>query len=513
MSVNSAIPTPNNPIVQSLWITKHWKMEDPNSNTSFANHQHLMDHQTTLPLTNLLPIPVGHEEGGKGPNPRIPTPDKYPFIQDDVLLESDEMADPVIMRKKLDRATILCADVVETGKSSQDENGNPIREIKITYNQPWHGILNGGNRIYSVLAALKEARERAKNGDFSALNNMRRQYMDLVFVTGYTQDQAFQISSALNNTKKIEGWAQLHYQGELDWFVESLNGTANHPRSHLKGEDKYLQSINPNLSKRVAFLAGSTAKVTVEEALQIVRMFNREEFPHEKATPIRVHEAKSQITRLLDSSDNRLGTQLKNLEKVAPYLLMMHDYIRLNAYKWKPGRPVDSFYMDSKTSYQKIVFLDKEAIEACEQERRLLIRSLAHPLCFGLSQYLIQNNDGHWEFLSTIERDANGNQYSNRLDYRSMLSLIDDIGPHYMNLLSDERKKIGGDDTKMNGFLRNDAIWRESYELVKQQIKSHPTWSNVAYLTQAPERYTSKTRKVISHKSAQKTAKVLRADN
>ncbi len=502
------MPTASNPIVQTFWVSKHYKIEDPNSTTALANHQHLIDHQLTLPL-NRLPenIPVGHEAGKVGPNPRIPTPEEkeYREITDDSLSDSDPSIDPVIMRKKLDRPTIVCDQLVETGKTMTDEDGKTLREIKVTYNQPWHGILNGGNRIYAIVAAIGIARKKTETGDFSAIKLLGNQYMDLVFSIGYTKDQSFQISNALNKTKKVQGWAQLHHAGKLDWFVDSLNGK-------FKGyDDKYLQELNPNLSDRVAFLAGSNAEITVEEALQVVRMFNREEFPHKEATPNAVHEAKGNITKELKQDNHPLGSQLQKLGKVAPYLLMMHDYIRLNAHKWRPGRPVDSFYVSAnETNLKKIVFLTEEKQEALQRNSRLLVRSLAHPLCFGLSQYLIENEKGHWDFLSKNEFEANGQQYQVELNYRAMLSIIDDLGPFYMEQLSKIR---GEDDTsKLNGFLRNPEIWEKSYQLVREQIESSNSWKDVAFLPETPSMYKRKQKATkVTTSSPKPAAKVVRS--
>lgn len=471
-----------NKITQTFWIVKHVALEDPNSKTPLANYRQLMDHTLTIPLHRFVEPPIGHEPGEVGPNLRLPTPEEkeYRQITEDILYPEENEADPIIMRKKLDHPAIFCEEVVETGKTIEDENGRTLREVKVTYTEPWHGTANGGNRMRAIRIAKEIAYNAAKNGDFSLVKKLAIQYIDCVFSTGYTQEQSHESGVKLNITKQVQRWAQLHHNGKFDWFIDSLDG--NVP-GH---QDDYLKSINPNLSERIVFIAGQELEVTVEEALQIVRMFNREEFPHIKKMPLGQHEAKSRITKDLDSETSKLYEQFKALELVAPYLLMFHDYIRLNATNWRSSQEEDTFYVRSfsKTNYDKVVFLDQEAKKAYEEKSKLLVRSLAHPLCWALSQFLKKNEKGHWEFLSNPNNIVanSGQRYTVSLDYRSMLSIIDDIGPDYMLILWEERGGGKNIEKKLNGFLREPRIWTRTYTLVKEYIQNHPTWNEVAFL-------------------------------
>jgi hypothetical protein len=487
MNTNYSLPSIKNPKVVQLWVVKHFKMEDPNSGTSLSSFQILKDDQLTIPLHMTPDLPVGHEPGETGPNPRIPTPEKEPWcnITQDALYPADRGVDPALMRKKLDHITVFCDSIVETGRTMTNGDGKVLRELSVTFNQPWHGIGNGGNRLAALAVARDIARKENLSGNTALLETLSSQYVDIVFSRGYTESQALEVSHILNETNKVEAWAQLVHSKKVDWFIDALDGKA-----HGYQEDKHLTQLNPNLSKRIRFISGADSALNVEEALQVLQMFNRESYPHKKSKVSKVHAARSSITNRLSKEDDKLNSELKKLAPVAAYLLMIHDYIRLNAINWCAPQTQLGFLEAKETNAKNIVCLQEEKEEALLEKKKILIRSLAHPLCFALSQYLNKNSKGDWEWLSTPFSDGNGFTHIRKLSYEEIIKFIDDIGESYMDLVAEKFSNLGT-KKEVNTLMRDESLWEETYQLVRDYIEKQALWKPAALLVDPPSKLLS----------------------
>jgi len=478
------LPSINNPKQFKIWVVKHFKMDDPNSSSSLSDFKVLKDDQLTIPLSFVPELPVGYEPGETGPNPRMPTPEKEPYcnITQDALYPIERQVDQVVMRKKLDHITVFCNSLVETGKTITDSNGVILREISVTFNQPWQGIGNGGNRVYAIIAAQEIAAQESAKGKTAPQDALNSQYMDIVFSRGYTESQARQISHTLNEANKVEAWAQLHHAGKINWFIKALDGEADG-----YDKDKYLKELNPNFSKRIRFISGADSALNVEEALQVLQMFNREAFPHKESKALKVHASRSSITSRLSKDNDQLSAQLQKLAPVSAYLLMIHDYIRLNAINWCAPQTQLGFLDPKESNFKNIIFLEQEKQQSFLDKKKVLVRSLAHPLCFGLSQYLNKNSRGDWNWLSTYYPDGNGIDRLHQLQYRDIISIIDEVGPSYMAIISERFEQMGF-KKEVSVLMRDDKLWEGAYDIIRQYLDNQTLWKPAALLTEPPKK-------------------------